>query len=49
MNHSVLATVVVRKPLGSRVKRADAPRVLEYDWGGNDIRWELEAFGSGTA
>jgi hypothetical protein len=22
--------------------------VLEYDWGGNDIRWELEAFGGGT-
>ena len=28
--------------------RADAPKVLEYDWGGNDIRWELEAFGGGT-
>src|ERR1700691_52052 len=22
------------------VKRADAPKVLEYSWGGNDIRWE---------
>ena len=21
------------------VKRAEAPRVLEYNWGGNDIRW----------
>ena len=30
------------------VKRAEAPNVLEYNWGGNDIRWELEAFGSGT-
>jgi uncharacterized protein YndB with AHSA1/START domain len=30
------------------VTRADAPKVLEYNWGGNDIRWELEAFGSGT-
>jgi uncharacterized protein YndB with AHSA1/START domain len=30
------------------VKRAEAPRLLEYDWGGNDIRWELEAAGSGT-
>src|SRR5205823_327520 len=30
------------------VTRADAPRLLEYDWGGNDIRWELEAFGGGT-
>ncbi|HXA47031.1 MAG TPA: SRPBCC family protein [Burkholderiaceae bacterium] len=30
------------------VKRADAPRLLEYDWGGNEIRWELEASGGGT-
>lgn len=28
----------------TRVTRADAPRVLEYD----DIRWELEAIGNGT-
>ena len=25
------------------VTRADAPRMLEYTWGGNDMRWELEA------
>ena len=31
-------------PLETRVTRADAPKVLEY----GDIRWELEAFGSGT-
>src|SRR5437867_1004783 len=31
----------------TKVTRADAPRVLEYDWGGN-IRWELEAIGGGT-
>jgi uncharacterized protein YndB with AHSA1/START domain len=30
------------------VIRADAPKVLEYKWGGNDIRWELEAFSGGT-
>ena len=30
------------------VKRADAPKLLEYSWGGNDIRWELEPLGSGT-
>jgi uncharacterized protein YndB with AHSA1/START domain len=30
------------------VTRADAPRVLEYSWGGADVRWELEAFGGGT-
>jgi uncharacterized protein YndB with AHSA1/START domain len=30
------------------VKRAEAPRLLEYGWGGNELRWELEARGSGT-
>jgi len=30
------------------VTRADAPKLLEYSWGGNDIRWELEGVGSGT-
>jgi uncharacterized protein YndB with AHSA1/START domain len=30
------------------VTRADAPRVLEYSWGGQDIRWELEAVGGGA-
>jgi uncharacterized protein YndB with AHSA1/START domain len=32
----------------TRVTRADAPKVLEYNWGAMDIRWELEAFGGGT-
>ena len=32
----------------TRVTRADAPKVLEYNWGGFDMRWELEAFGGGT-
>ncbi|HTM26613.1 MAG TPA: SRPBCC domain-containing protein [Vicinamibacterales bacterium] len=33
----------------TRVTRADAPRVLEYNWGGQDIRWELDdAAGGGT-
>jgi uncharacterized protein YndB with AHSA1/START domain len=27
------------------VTRADAPRLLEYNWGGNAMRWELEASG----
>ena len=31
----------------SRVKRADAPRVLEFSWGGQELRWQLEARGSG--
>ena len=30
------------------VMRADAPRALEYTWGGFDVRWELEALGGGT-
>lgn len=30
------------------VTRADAPRLLEYSWGGSDLRWELEAVGEGT-
>ncbi|HEX7736486.1 MAG TPA: SRPBCC family protein [Ktedonobacteraceae bacterium] len=45
-----LTTVGAPRPLVSetRVTRADAPSVLEYHWGGNDIRWELEATGLGT-
>ena len=30
------------------IKRADAPRVLEYTWGGGDVKWELEPSGEGT-
>lgn len=31
------------------VKRADAPRLLEYSWGGGDLRWQLEpSAGGGT-
>ncbi len=32
----------------TRVRRADAPKVLEYNWGDWNIRWELEALGGGT-
>ena len=32
----------------TRVTRADAPKLLEYNWGGNDMRWELEALSGGT-
>jgi len=32
----------------TRVTRADAPEVLEYNWGGFDMRWTLEALGDGT-
>lgn len=30
------------------VKRAERPVLLEYSWGGGDMRWELEAAGKGT-
>lgn len=45
-----LTTVGAPTPLVSEmtVMRADAPKVLEYNWGGQDIRWELDAFGGGT-
>ena len=35
-------------PMDITVTRAEAPRVLEYNWGGFDMRWELEALGGGT-
>jgi uncharacterized protein YndB with AHSA1/START domain len=31
------------------VMRAEPPKLLEYNWGGSDLRWELEALvGGGT-
>ncbi len=33
----------------TRITRAEAPRVLEYNWGGQDLRWQLEpTTGGGT-
>jgi uncharacterized protein YndB with AHSA1/START domain len=32
----------------SEVTRADAPVLLEYRWGGNDLRWQLEPTRAGT-
>ena len=29
-------------------QRADVPKMLEYNWGDHDMRWELETFGGGT-
>jgi uncharacterized protein YndB with AHSA1/START domain len=46
-----LSTVGAPTPIVSetRVKRAEAPRVLEFNWGGQEIRWELEPLeGGGT-
>jgi uncharacterized protein YndB with AHSA1/START domain len=30
------------------VTRAEAPRLLEFNWGGGDVRWELEPSEGGT-
>jgi uncharacterized protein YndB with AHSA1/START domain len=45
-----LSTVGIPTPQISEtsVTRADAPKLLEYRWGGNDIRWQLEPLGDGT-
>lgn len=45
-----LTTVATPQPqiTETTVKRADEFRLLEYQWGGNDIRWELEEEGGGT-
>lgn len=45
-----LTTVGAPKPhvTETTVTRADAPRALQYKWGGFDMRWELEARGGGT-
>jgi hypothetical protein len=46
----MLTTVGAPTPSATetRVTRADAPKVLEYNWGDRDMRWELEASGGGT-
>lgn len=45
-----LTTVGAPNPMVSETKvtRADAPSLLEYSWGGQDIRWKLEPRGGGT-
>ncbi|HEV8047316.1 MAG TPA: SRPBCC family protein [Terriglobales bacterium] len=45
-----LTTVAAPKATVSEttVTRADSPKLLEYNWGDHDMRWELEAFGGGT-
>jgi uncharacterized protein YndB with AHSA1/START domain len=32
----------------TKVTQADPPNLLEYEWGPNNMRWELEAVGAGT-
>jgi uncharacterized protein YndB with AHSA1/START domain len=45
-----LTTVGANAPQVSetRVTRADAPKVLVYNWGDHDVRWELEPLTGGT-
>lgn len=45
-----LSTVGAPSPHVSetKIKRADAPHLLVYEWGGFDMRWELEDYGGGT-
>ena len=46
---AMLTTVGAPKPLVSetKIKRAEEPKVLEFNWGGFDIRWELEPLAGG--
>jgi uncharacterized protein YndB with AHSA1/START domain len=32
----------------TKITRAERPHLLEYDWGGNSMRWQLEDYGGGT-
>src|SRR5215467_3717851 len=45
-----LSTVGAPRPhvTETRVTRADAPKLLVYNWGNHDMRWELEASDGGT-
>ena len=43
-----LSWVGAPTPIPTTVTRADAPRILEYNSGGNSMRWELEPVGNGT-
>lgn len=36
------------QPIEIEVRQAEAPRLLEYTWGNDVVRWELEATESGT-
>ena len=49
-NTVMLTTVGAPSPhvTETKVTRADKPELLEYNWGGGDIRWELKPSGRGT-
>ena len=44
-----LSTVGMPTPqvTDAQVRRAEAPRLLEYTWAGKDLRWELEPLAGG--
>lgn len=44
-----LTTVGAPKPMvtETQITRADEPKLLEFSWGGQDIRWELSPQGAG--
>lgn len=45
-----LSTVGTPQPhvTETKITRADAPSVLEFNWGGQDLRWELKPVRGGT-
>ncbi|HET7224612.1 MAG TPA: SRPBCC family protein [Candidatus Eisenbacteria bacterium] len=43
-----LSTVGTSQVSDSTVKRAETHKLLEFDWGGGDLRWQLEPLGAGT-
>lgn len=47
---AMLTTVGAPQPhvTETTVTRADAPNVLEYNWGGFEMKWQLERVGAGT-
>lgn len=49
---TIVKLTAVNAPTGyaceSKIKRAEPPKLLEYEWGGGDVRWELEPHGTGT-
>lgn len=44
---ATLSTAGVSHVTQTNVTRAEAPRVLEFSWGGQDIRWQLEPLAGG--
>ncbi len=47
---AILSLQVSSQPSVGEIERqrADAPKMLEYNGGDHDMRWELETFGGGT-